>query len=153
MSRFLHFFTVLLALPLGAAAQTSEPEHMWGSGSDVSQQHQKHSVTGTESPNRAGNGSDAPDGPVKVYEFEITGGTLGDQELTIRVSEGETIEIRWSSDQELTLHMHGYNIEVHVPASSPVTMRIDAEKTGRFPILNHDSQPPSVLVYLEVVPK
>jgi hypothetical protein len=32
-------------------------------------------------------------------------------------------------------------------------MRVNAIKTGRFPVLNHDGSPPNVLLYLEVLPK
>ena len=89
----------------------------------------------------------------QVFAFSIVHGELGDEEPTIRVTEGDIVEFRWSSDEELSLHMHGYKIEVHVAPNSPAIMRVNAVKTGRFPVLNHDGSPPNVLLYLEVLPK
>ncbi len=88
---------------------------------------------------------------VKVFEFSIVHGKLGDEAQTIQVTEGDIVEFRWSSDEELNLHMHGYKIEVDVAPNSPATMRVNAIKTGRFPVLNHDGSPPDVLLYLEVL--
>jgi hypothetical protein len=88
---------------------------------------------------------------LKVFEFSIVHGKLGDEEKTIQVTEGDIVEFRWSSDEELSLHMHGYKIDVDVAPNSPATMRVNAIKTGRFPVLNHDGNPPNVLLYLEVL--
>ena len=128
---------VLMTLPLSVAAQDS--------GSPVAEIGRSPATA--EVARTAG-------GNVKVFEFSIVHGNLVDGEQTIQVTEGDIVEFRWSSDEELNLHIHGYKIEVDVAPNSPATMRVDAVKTGRFPVLNHDGNPPHVLLYLEVlVPK
>ena len=127
----------LMTLPLGVAAQDS----------DAPVSEMGRSPATSEVARTAG-------GNVKVFEFSIVHGNLADGEQTIQVTEGDIVEFRWSSDEELNLHIHGYKIEVDVAPDSPATMRVDAVKTGRFPVLNHDGNPPHVLLYLEVlVPK
>jgi hypothetical protein len=146
MKRIFFPLTVLIALPLVVAAHEPRPPETTGSASPDRNQHQKHSTKAMHDPDAAGE-------PDKVFELTIVRGTLGDGEQTVRVSEGEVVELRWSSDQALTLHVHGYDIEVPVVANAPTIMRVHSVKTGRFPILNHDGEPPNVLLHLEVLPK
>ena len=132
-----------------AEAQTLE-SGATGAGYPAQPQHQGHASKGK----KMGQGAAmAAGGDAKVFEFTIVHGMLGDEEPTIRVTEGDIVEFRWSSDEELNLHMHGYKIEIDVAPDSPATMRVNAIKTGRFPVLNHDGSPPNVLLYLEVLPK
>lgn len=138
--------TMLIALPLGIAAhETRTPDTTKGVSLEHNQ-HRKHSTGRMRDPG-------ASRQPDRVLEFAIVRGALGDEAQTVRVNEGEIVELRWSSDQALTLHMHGYDIEFPVAANAPAAMRVHAVKTGRFPILNHDGEPPNVLVYLEVLPR
>jgi hypothetical protein len=145
--------TVLVVLPLGIAAHESRPADKPGKESQGHDQHQKHSKKGMHTRQDAMHDPDAAGEPGRVLELTIVRGTLGDEEQTVRVTEGEIVEFRWSSDQALTLHVHGYDIEVPVVANAPAIMRVHAVKTGRFPILNHDGEPPNVLLHLEVLPK
>lgn len=89
----------------------------------------------------------------KVFELSVVRGELDEGERTIRVTEGDVVELHWSSDEEIELHMHGYNVELAVGPGSRKIMRLNTTKAGRFAILNHDGSPPNVLVYLEVAPK
>jgi hypothetical protein len=121
-----------------------------GAGYPAQPPHQGHASKGK----KMGQGAAmAAGGDAKVFEFTIVHGMLGDEEPTVQVTEGDIVEFRWSSDEELNLHMHGYKIEVDVAPDSPATMRVNAIKTGRFPVLNHDGSPPNVLLYLEVLPE
>ncbi len=135
-----------------ADAQTLESDAT-GAGSPAHGQHQEHAVKGKKMGQGAMGGAVATGENAKVFEFTIVHGKLGDEAQTIQVTEGDIVEFRWSSDEALNLHMHGYKIEVDVAPNSPVTMRVNAIKTGRFPVLNHDGSPPDVLLYLEVLPK
>ncbi len=135
-----------------AEVQTLESDAT-GAGYPARGQHQELALKGKKMGQGAVDAATAVGENAKVFEFTIVHGTLGDEAQTIHVTEGDTIEFRWSSDEELTLHMHGYKIEVDVAPNSPATMRINAIKTGRFPILNHDGSPPNVLLYVEVLPK
>ena len=135
-----------------AEVQTLESDAT-GTGSAAHGQHQEHDPKGEKMGQGAGGGAMAAGENAKVFEFTIVHGKLGHEEQTIQVTEGDILEFRWSSDEELNLHIHGYKIEVDVAPDSPATMRVNAIKTGRFPVLNHDGTPPNVLLYLEVLPK
>ncbi|MDX1429385.1 MAG: hypothetical protein R3282_03810, partial [Rhodothermales bacterium] len=69
------------------------------------------------------------------------------------VTQGDVVELRWTTDEKLTLHMHGYDIELAVTPGERAVMRVDTTKTGRFPVLNHDANPPYVLLYMDVTAK
>ena len=145
--------TLELAQTAGVEAEVQTLESNAGTGYPAQPQHQGHASKGKKMGQGAVGGAMAAGGGARVFEFTIVHGTLGEEEPTIRVTEGDILEFRWSSDEELNLHMHGYKIEVVVAPNSPATMRVNAIKTGRFPVLNHDGSPPNVLLYLEVLPK
>jgi heme/copper-type cytochrome/quinol oxidase subunit 2 len=146
--------TLELAQTAGVEAEVQASESdATGAGYPAHGQHQGHASKGKKMGQGAGGGAMAAEGDAKVFEFTIVHGKLGDEEPTIQVTEGDILEFRWSSDEALSLHMHGYKIAVDVVPNSPATMRVNAIKTGRFPVLNHDGSPPNVLLYLEVLPK
>ena len=98
------------------------------------------------------------DAQLQRVDLAIERGKVNVKEKTIRVAEGDVVELRWSSDVKQTLHLHGYDIEAEVRPNSPVVMRFDAFATGRFPVEIHGGshtgghgQP--VLLYLEVRPR
>ncbi len=145
--------TLELAQTAGIEAEVQTLESDAGTGYPAQPQHQGHASMGKKTGQGAVDGAMAARGDAKVFEFTIVHGKLGDEEPTVQVTEGDILEFRWSSDEALNLHMHGYKIEVDVIPNSPATMRVNAIKTGRFPVLNHDGSPPYVLLYLEVLPK
>lgn len=98
------------------------------------------------------------DSQIQRVDLAIELGKVNVKDKTIRVTEGDVVELRWFSDVKQTLHLHGYDIEAEVRPNSPVVMRFDAFATGRFPVEIHGSshtgshgQP--VLLYLEVRPR
>jgi hypothetical protein len=74
-----------------------------------------------------------------------------------RVEQGDLVELRWSSDEQATVHLHGYDIEIEVPAGGEAPMRFLARATGRCPIETHgigaDHHLEITLLYLEVHPR
>ena len=74
-----------------------------------------------------------------------------------RITENEKIVLRWSSDETVKLHLHGYNKELTVHAGKPATMLITGRATGRFPITSHSwgrgGHGHHALTYLEVHPR
>lgn len=91
-------------------------------------------------------------------DLAIDHGKVNIKDKTIRVAQNDMVELRWSSDKNQTLHLHGYDIEAEVRPNSPVVMHFDAFATGRFPVEIHgDSQggahAGAVLIYLEVHPR
>jgi hypothetical protein len=55
----------------------------------------------------------------------------------LRAAEGERVELRWSADEPLVLHLHGYDIETRVAPGKPAVTAFAARLTGRFPVEIH----------------
>jgi FtsP/CotA-like multicopper oxidase with cupredoxin domain len=73
---------------------------------------------------------------------------------TVRVHQGDEVELRWSSDQPVTLQLHGYEIGARVAPGKPASMAFNAKIPGRFPVHEHaegagNHRP---VLYLEVYP-
>ena len=76
----------------------------------------------------------------------------------IRVTQGEDVELVWTSDESANLHLHGYDIEFKVTPDAPTPITFTAHATGRFPITSHGfgnrhEHGHDTLLYLEVYPK
>ena len=75
----------------------------------------------------------------------------------IRVSEQDLITLRFSSDETVKLHLHGYDKELEVAPGKPAVMSLTAHATGRFPITSHgwghSGHGHHALTYLEVYPR
>lgn len=52
----------------------------------------------------------------------------------IRVAQGETVELNWTTDEHVSLHLHGYDMALRLPKGSKSKMRVRAKNAGRFPI-------------------
>lgn len=105
-------------------------------------------------PSRTASGQSKPDRVVKIEIHRrkvVTPGTV------IRVTEGETIDLRWTSDEAVDLHLHGYDIELRVVPGAAAVMVVNAVTTGRFPITSHGwaggGHGHDGLAYLEVYPR
>ena len=70
-----------------------------------------------------------------TYEVKIVHG-VADVRL-IRVTEGDAVHLRLSSDRRIILHLHGYDIEKTVEPGTVTDMSFIARATGRFPIEEH----------------
>ena len=91
----------------------------------------------------------------KAFELMLVEGRLPGRSDTLRVKRGEKVELRWTSDRPMQLHLHGYDIEVRVAPQAPATMSFVAKVAGRFPITEHAhgrSHHHRSIVYLEVHP-
>ena len=82
-------------------------------------------------------GAFARAGETRVFEITLHDGKIVDGETTIRVTEGDKVELHWSSDGEIELHLHGYDIEIEVEAGGTGVMTFEAFATGRFPMVAH----------------
>ncbi len=93
-----------------------------------------------------------------IRERAIAGGTD-----VIRVTQGESAELRWTTDEVANIHLHGYDIELSLTPGTVTVMTVDARATGRFPITSHGfgggpgqghtEHHHSPLLYLEVYPR
>jgi FtsP/CotA-like multicopper oxidase with cupredoxin domain len=99
----------------------------------------------------------AQDIPRRRLEVRIQNREVVEPEEAIRVTEGDAVELRWMSDEEVELHLHGYDVMLHVRPGDPAVMVIEAHATGRFPITSHgwgeDDHGHDALTYLEVYPR
>jgi len=72
-----------------------------------------------------------------TFDIKIERGRVPDTMRLIRVNEGDIVKLRWTSDQPLVLHLHGYDIEKRVVAGAVTELAFTAYATGRFPIHVH----------------
>lgn len=93
---------------------------------------------------------------IRRFDLVVAEGRTGGESNTIRVTEGDTVEIRWRSDAPIELHLHGYDIEAKVTPQSPAVMRFEATITGRFKVEQHGAHGRhhhDAVLYIEVYPK
>jgi hypothetical protein len=72
-----------------------------------------------------------------TFDIKIEQGRVPDAMQLIRVHEGDTVTLRWTSDRPLVVHLHGYDIEKRIAADGVTELSFTANATGRFPIEIH----------------
>lgn len=99
----------------------------------------------------------AQDSPRRVIDLRIESRKVVAPMAAIRLTEGDTVELRWTSDEPVELHLHGYDLKIQVRPDAPAAMVIEASATGRFPITSHGwgagGHGHDALTYLEVYPR
>ena len=97
------------------------------------------------------------DGTARVIQVKIEMRKVVAPKRAIRITENEAVELHWSSDEAVKLHLHGYDKELKVRPGKPASMSIKARATGRFPITSHGwgqgGHGHHALTYLEVHPR
>jgi len=90
----------------------------------------------------------------KAFELAIAKERVDAAQQTVRVKKGDKVELRWTSDRRIALHLHGYDIEVTVTPEAPAVMSFQARIAGRYPVSEHGhgSRHERPLLYLEVLP-
>jgi len=79
----------------------------------------------------------------------------------VRVTEGDSVELHVSTDEAVSLHLHGYDVEFTVAPEKTTVIAFEAFATGRFPISSHGwagdgdthQHGHEALLYLEVHPR
>ena len=71
-----------------------------------------------------------------MFELPLVKGRVSGPD-TLRVKKGDRVELRWSSDRPITLHLHGYDLEREVAPQAPAVMSFTARLAGRFPVSEH----------------
>jgi hypothetical protein len=102
--------------------------------------------------------ADTDEKAVKRIELVISERNVQREEKTIRVTQGDSIELVWQSDETAELHLHGYDISFKVSPEASSMVTFEALATGRFPITNHGfggqkGHGHEALLYIEVYPK
>ena len=97
---------------------------------------------------------------LKIEHRKVVGGPN-----VIRVTQGEMVSLHWTTDENKTIHLHGYDIQKRVKPDTPVVFTFKAHATGRFPITAHgfgehsdeekhsDEKEETTLLYVEVHPR
>jgi hypothetical protein len=90
----------------------------------------------------------------KEFDLAFRGGALPAEQQLIRVRQGDDVILRWSTDEPLEIHLHGYDVHKELKPGSVTTMWFVATATGRFPITRHrHGGEEATLAYLEVHPR
>jgi len=91
--------------------------------------------------------------PKKLFDVAIVNGRVTGVDATLRVQQGDEVELRWTSDRSLSLHLHGYDIETNVSRQLPSVMSFNARLAGRFPVSEHrEGARERTILYIEVHP-
>ena len=90
----------------------------------------------------------------QLFALAIRDGRVGDSAPTLQVTVGDEVVLELSSDRDLELHLHGYDIETTVTPQAPAVMSFQARIAGRFPVSEHahGARHERPLLYLEVHP-
>jgi hypothetical protein len=72
-----------------------------------------------------------------AFDLKVERGRLPENMRRIRVQQGDAVTLRWTSDQPLVVHLHGYDIEKRIAPGTVTAMQFTAYATGRFPIHVH----------------
>jgi hypothetical protein len=91
----------------------------------------------------------------RQFELRVIEGVLEGDDV-LRVTQGDTLRILLDSDRRLTVHLHGYDLEVSAAPGSPGELVFEAEFSGRFPVEIHahgSDADHGTLAYVEVLPR
>ena len=98
----------------------------------------------------------------RLVELDLRNRRIKGKNRVVRVAQGDEIELRWTSDEPASLHLHGYDKHASPAPGAPSKMAFKAHATGRFPITAHafsgkharkGGHGEHVLIYLEVHPR
>jgi hypothetical protein len=92
-------------------------------------------------------------GAVRRFDIALENGQLTGGPRVVRVLRGDQVEILWTSDRVVMLHLHGYDIEISAAPGAPERMTFSAHATGRFPVEIHGGGRDRTLIHVEVHPR
>ena len=81
----------------------------------------------------------SPTAPVRTVAVESTGGRVDGTDGREEVALGEEVVLRFVSDVDEQIHVHGYDHEAALPAGTPVEVRLTADIPGVFEVELHDA--------------
>ncbi|SVD11511.1 uncharacterized protein METZ01_LOCUS364365, partial [marine metagenome] len=70
----------------------------------------------------------------RIFSLTVSQGQVAAKIRTIKVLEGDLVELHWIADEKLTLHLHGYDVTLKLLAGEPGTMGFTAHAAGRYPV-------------------
>jgi hypothetical protein len=92
------------------------------------------------------------------FDLALKAGELPKDQRTIKVRQGDAVELRWTSDRPIRLHLHGYDVEVAIKPGEPTVTALNARIAGRFSVEKLDDKGGGhhhggKVLYLEVHPR
>ena len=72
-----------------------------------------------------------------TFNLEIEDCSLKQDEPVLRAEQGDEVTISITSDENLSFHLHGYDVEREVGPGAPVSFEFTANATGSFPFTIH----------------
>ena len=95
------------------------------------------------------------------FSIAIQGRNVDPAQKTIQVIQGAALELEFTADETVELHLHGYDQHLMVQPGSVAVMRLDAKIAGRFAVEGHRFGSDAgggrsrhhVMLYLEVHPR
>lgn len=90
-----------------------------------------------------------------AFHLAVEGGGIVGGAPTLRATEGDSVTIELVSDDDMELHLHGYDIVLPLAPGVPGAFAFDATIAGRFPVEphHHGGGDHGALFYLEVYPQ
>ena len=76
-------------------------------------------------------------GPEATFDLRIEQGKVAQNLRLLRVKQGDTVRLRWTTDRPIIVHLHGYDIEAKVVPGAVSEMVFHARAAGRFPVEEH----------------
>ena len=74
----------------------------------------------------------------RAFDVSIEDGEMSPGEVSAR--EGDRVTLRIRSNEQLEMHVHGYDVEREIKAGQAAELSFEADLTGRFEIENHETE-------------
>ncbi|MBI5621023.1 hypothetical protein HY949_04535 [Candidatus Gottesmanbacteria bacterium] len=105
----------------------------------------------TEVQNLSKKQNQVPVSKVKTFEIIVKGKKIASNSDTMNVTEGDTVMMKITADEDEEFHLHGYDKSVDLEKDKPTEFSLTANLTGRFIIELEKSK--TDIGALEVSPK
>jgi hypothetical protein len=74
----------------------------------------------------------AADPPEKTFDLALARGVAPAEQRVMRVSKGDAVRLRLTSDAAGDIHLHGYRLETKLAPGRPAELAFTAYATGRY---------------------
>ncbi|MEV7280279.1 hypothetical protein [Streptomyces sp. NPDC093111] len=75
----------------------------------------------------------------RTLTVTVSGDSVQPPPSRVELKKGELLTLRVTSDRTDTLHVHGYDRELPLPAGKPATLTFTVDRTGLFEVETHES--------------
>ena len=73
----------------------------------------------------------------RTFDLEIVERGIDLDPTTLNVNQDDTVTIMVTTDEHVSFHLHGYDIEKEAKPEQPATLEFTANATGSFPFTIH----------------